>query len=587
MQLFARTREKARLRNLQGRVERALPQRPLGVPVPTGSRITHLQLSPDGRFLTVRVRATAANRAPTKYLDYLDPSGYSRVLDAREKAGEPRDRYRLGVMAVDPSVPPDSVAMRWFTLADAGAEATVPHGPYWSPDGSRAIVQFVGEHDKDLWITEVDLATLGVKVLARDHDDAWIGGPPVQSNNTGPTLLQWLPDGQLAFATERSGFSHLARIDKSGAVQPMTSGEWEVRGAELSRDGRQWLLTAGKDNASEDHLYTMPAGGGPLTRITINTGRNNGVLSPDGTRLALVRSDNTAFPDLFVRRMGAASTGAEVRVTQSGTDEWVRRKLARPQIVSITAPDGRPVYAALYRPAKPNAERAALIHVHGGGYRHFTHLGWSVYGWSGHVGLMHYFLEQGYTVLDFDYRGGAGYGRQYRTDIAYSMGTKDVDGAVAAAQWLVRNEGIDSTRIGMYGVSYGGFMTLMSMFRYPGVFAAGIARAPVTDWAHYSDGWTSRILGVPQSDTAAYRRSSPIFFAEGLRDHLLIEHGLVDDNVHFQDTARLVQRLLELEKEFDVMYYPTEPHVVETEVSRYDQSRRAAAYFQRWWLDKP
>ncbi|MBL8982786.1 MAG: S9 family peptidase [Gemmatimonadetes bacterium] len=271
-------------------------------------------------------------------------------------------------------------------------------------------------------------------------------------------------------------------------------------------------------------------------------------------------------------------------MTWSGTKEMMSRRLVTPQIVSITHPDGKPVFAALYKPARPNKERAALLHIHGGGYRQFAHLGWSVYGWSGHLGLLHYFLEQGYTVLDFDYRGSAGFGRDYRTDIAYSMGDKDVDGAVAAAKWLVKTQGIDSTRIGIYGVSYGGFMTLMSQFRYPGIFAAGVSRAPVTDWAHYSDGWTSRILGLPQVDSVAYRKSSPIYYAEGLKDHLLIEHGLVDDNVHFQDTARLVQRLLELEKEFEVMYYPMEPHVIETEIGRYDQSKRAAAFFARWLL---
>lgn len=585
--LFERTRERERLQVLRGQVSRSGSQRPQQIPVATGSRIDEIRQTPDGRFLTVRVRTSATNRPATKYLDYLDASGYSKVLDAREKAGEPRDRIRLGVLAFDPTVAADSVKVRWLTLADAGNEQTVPHGPYWSPDGTRAVVQFVGEHDKDLWLTEMDVASGRIIVLTHDHDDGWIGGPPIQSNNTGPALLEWLPDGQLVYGTERSGWSHLARVGATGTVEPLTSGDWEVRAAGLSRDHKQWLLQTSRDGAAEDHLYLMPAGGGALARLTTRGGRNSGVLSPDGTRLAILRSDNTAFPDLYVRTVLPQSTGAERRITESGTDEYLRRWLVKPEIVPIPHPDGKPVWAALYRPARPNAERAALIHVHGGGYRQFAHLGWSVYGWSGHVGLLHYFLEQGYTVLDFDYRGGAGFGKVYRTDIAGAMGTKDVDGAVAAARWLVRNAGIDSTRIGMYGVSYGGFMTLMSLFRYPGVFAAGIARAPVTDWAHYSDGWTSRILGVPQTDTAAYRRSSPIFFAEGLRDHLLIEHGLVDDNVHFQDTARLVQRLLELEKEFDVMYYPTEPHVVETETSRYDQARRAARFFDHHLRGRP
>jgi dipeptidyl aminopeptidase/acylaminoacyl peptidase len=138
---------------------------------------------------------------------------------------------------------------------------------------------------------------------------------------------------------------------------------------------------------------------------------------------------------------------------------------------------------------------------------------------------------------------------------------------------------VDPGRIGIYGVSYGGFLTLTSLFRYPGVFSAGVARAAVTDWAHYSDGWTSRILGVPHENPEAYRRSSPIYYAEGLEDALLITHGLVDDNVHFQDAARLMQRLIELEKDFEVMVYPVEPHTIQTEASRYDLFRREVAFF--------
>jgi len=289
--------------------------------------------------------------------------------------------------------------------------------------------------------------------------------------------------------------------------------------------------------------------------------------------------ETVQMPDLFV---GRARPSAEPhRITVSGTDAYYEHSLVRPEIVSFTHPDGGPLWGSLFKPVRSAAERPAVLHIHGGGYRQFAHRGWSVYGWALHLGLIHYLLQQGYTVLDFDYRGGAGFGRDYRTDIARSMGIKDTDGAVAAASYLVREHGIDSTRIGIYGVSYGGFLTLMAQFRYPGVFAAGIARAAVTDWAHYSDGWTSRVLGVPHEDPEAYRRSSPIYYADGLRDHLLITHGLVDDNVHFQDAARLVQRLIELGKDFEVMYYPGEPHTIQTEASRFDYVRRATAFFDR------
>jgi len=560
-----------------GRTRFDLPQ---SIPVPTGTRIDDIQLSPDGRFVTFRALTSDSRRPPTKYIDYVDQSGYATVHEARAKTGEPRDRARLGVVRFDPRATVDSTTIRWVTLAEARDQQTAPHGPYWSLEGDRGVVQFVGEDDKDLWIAELDPATATARVITADHETGWIGGPPIQSNYLGPALLEWLPGGRFVFASERSGWSHLYLVDRDGTIRALTEGNWEVRDATLSRDRSRWLIQASRNHPSDDQLYLMPALGGPMVQLTKDEGRQSGTFSPDGNRLAIVASTTTALPDLF---LSTATPGAErKRVTVSGSDNYLRHRLVAPEIVSFPHPDGKPVWAALYRPAHMNRERAAVIHVHGGGYRQFAHRGWSVYGWGLHVGFLHYLLEQGYPVLDFDYRGGAGFGRDYRTDVTGAMGGKDVDGAVAAARYLVKSVGADSTRIGIYGVSYGGFMTLMSQFRYPGIFAAGIARAPVTDWAHYSDEWTSRILGLPQRDTAAYRRSSPIYYAEGLRDHLLIEHGLVDDNVHFQDAARLVQRLIELGKDFEVMYYPSEPHTVQTEASRLDQSKRAIRFFDRY-----
>ena len=550
------------------------------IPLPPEAEVDQLRRSPDGRFLTFRARFPAAERPPTRYMDYLDASGYSRALDARSKVGEARDRFRLGVVTIDPAVPTDSVAVRWVELHEAGEQVTVPHGPFWNLEGTRAVAQFIGEDHQDLWYAEVDLETGSAKVLAHDHDGAWIGGPPVQANYLGPALMEWLHGDRLVFASERSGWSHLYRLDPDGTVTALTEGPWEVRDARLSRDRTKWLIQASREHPGEDHLYVLPAAGGDLVRITEGGGRHVGRWSPDGRRLAVLSDDATHMPDLFLRSDVPGDMGR--RVTVSGADAFYRVRLRTPEIVSFPHPDGDPLWAAVYRPDDAVPGGPALIHVHGGGYRQFAHRGWSVYGYGLHLGFLHYMVEQGYTVLDFDYRGSAGYGRGYRTDIARSMGVKDVDGAVSAAEYLVEELGVDPARIGMYGVSYGGFMTLMSQFRYPGVFKAGIARAAVTDWAHYSDGWTSRILGIPDVDAEAYRLSSPIYHAEGLEDRLLITHGLVDDNVHFQDAARLIQRLIELEKEFEVMVYPGEPHTVETEAGRYDLVRRSAAFFERW-----
>lgn len=583
LRLFDRLRDDAARREAEAARERLGPSHPpQAIPVAEGDRIESLKLSPDGRWLTFRVRTPAPESTATEYMDYVTESGYAEARRARPKVGEPRDRIRLGILPYDPSADPDSLEITWLRLAEAGDRPTIPHGPRWSLEGDRAVAVVISQDDKDQWIAELDMTTGQARVLAHDRDDAWLGGPPVQPNYFQPGLVEWLPGGRLVFASERTGWSHLYLIERDGATRPLTSGEWEVRGAALSPDKGTWLLQTSREHPAEDHLYLMPATGGELVRLTQAPGRHEATWSPDGARLAVVSSDNTHLPDLFVRD---ARADAEVRrVTESGTDAFYTHPLVAPEIVSFPHPDGKPVWAALYRPPRANPEHAAVMHVHGGGYRQFAHRGWSVYGYALHLGFIHYLLAQGYTVLDFDYRGSAGFGRDYRTDIYRSMGIKDVDGAAAAVGYLAREQGVDPGRVGIYGVSYGGFMTLMSLFRYPGTFAAGIARAAVSDWSDYNQTWTSRILNLPYEDPEAYRTSSPLYYAEGLQDPLLITHGLVDDNVHFQDAAQLVQRLIELEKDFQVMVYPKEPHTIQTEASRYDYVRRAAAFFQEHLL---
>jgi dipeptidyl aminopeptidase/acylaminoacyl peptidase len=574
--LHVRAREEAQER-VAAATQAARAGGPQAIPVAAGVQVDQLRMSPDGRWITFRARTPDPRRAETAFMDYVDASGYAEVGRARGKVGEPRDVFALGVVAVDPGVPTDSIEVRWIELPDSREQGTVPHGPLWSLEGTRAVLQFIGEGHEDVWIAEVDLESASVEVLVHDHDDAWIGGPPIQANYLQPALMEWLPGGGLVFASERTGWSHLYLLHADGSVEALTEGAWEVRDARLSPDRGTWLLQAGREHPAEDHLYLMPARGGAMERLTHRPGRHEGWWSPDGGRIAVLRSESVQLPDLYLR--DAHPGGEAVRVTVSGADAFYEHALVPPEIVTFRHPDGGPLWAALFRPETPNPEGAALLHIHGGGYRQFAHRGYSVYGWALHLGFINYMVSQGYTVLDFDYRGSAGFGRDYRTGIADAMGIEDTDGAVAAARWLAENADVDPRRIGIYGVSYGGFLTLTSLFRYPGVFAAGVARAAVTDWAHYSDGWTSRILGVPHENPEAYRVSSPIYHAEGLRDPLLLTHGLVDDNVHFQDAARLVQRLIELEKDFEVMYYPVEPHTVQTEASRYDLVRRQAAFF--------
>jgi dipeptidyl aminopeptidase/acylaminoacyl peptidase len=223
---------------------------------------------------------------------------------------------------------------------------------------------------------------------------------------------------------------------------------------------------------------------------------------------------------------------------------------------------------------------AAVIFVHGAGYLQNVHSWWSNYY---REFMFHNFLtDNGFTVLDIDYRASQGYGRDWRTAIYRYMGGKDLSDQVDGARYLVEQHGIDAGRIGIYGGSYGGFITLMAMFTSPGTFKSGAALRSVTDWAHYNHGYTANILNTPLEDSIAYRRSSPIFHAEGFQGNLVMLHGMIDTNVEFQDVVRLSQRLIELKKEnWELAVFPLEDHGFVEPCSWTDEYRRIWELFWR------
>jgi dipeptidyl aminopeptidase/acylaminoacyl peptidase len=302
-------------------------------------------------------------------------------------------------------------------------------------------------------------------------------------------------------------------------------------------------------------------------------------MAPDGVRYATVYSEANLPPELYLGRVGASATQ---RLTTSTTEEFRRHAWVTPPIVMIPGEDGTPVPARIYRPqqfgVEPNG--AAVIFVHGAGYLHNVHNWWSSY--AREYMFHHLLATKGYTVLDIDYRGSAGYGRDWRTAIYRWMGGKDLDDHVSGSKYLTAEHGIAPERIGIYGGSYGGFITLMALFNKSEYFGAGAALRSVTDWAHYNHGYTGRILNLPQNDTLSFRQSSPIFFAEGLNDPLLIAHGMVDTNVQFQDVVQLAQRLIELGKtDWEMAVYPVENHGFVRPSSWTDEYRRILELFDR------
>jgi len=557
-----------------------LPEQPQRIAIEEGSLAYNLGLSPDGRFITFQWIKDPRQEHRTSYMEFVNEDGQAAERMARPKVGEPLASYKMGIVRVDVSADPDSVEVTWV---DAGTEKDVViHGPYWNPQGTKAVVQILSMDHKDRWISLLDLETGQTAVIDYQHEETWIGGPLVEGR-WSPGFLQWLPDGEaFGFGSTASGWAMLYLGNVDGTVQQLTDGEWEVRRVQLSPDGKTWYLETSREHPGEEHLYHLPARGGVLERVTTGEGMVNAFYSPDGRRLALTYETQRSLPDLYVMEN---RPGADMRqVTKSGTDDFYRYDWAESEIITFADPAGLPTWAEVW--AKPDQHNnAAIIYVHGcGECGQGVTKGWRRVGTKLYA---NYLRQLGYLAANFDFRGSSGYGHANRTYAYRQMGVSDVNSILPFLDILSNDYGVAADRIGVYGGSYGGFFTLMALFRLPGKFAAGVALYPVTDWAHYNQGYTSRILNGSQlDDEEAYRVSSPIYYADGLRDALMIQHGLVDDNVQIQDSFRLAEVLIELGKDFDLVVYPVEDHGWDEVPTRIDSYKRMTRWFDRYLLEE-
>ena len=533
-------------------------------------RVASLSVAPDGRSLLLSTTTAPATALRTKVPAYVTESGYTEELTVRTKVGDAQPVGRVAFVA-----PPRGEA-RWLRLVPGDtvrppAYATVRG---WSASGRGALVVAASRDFKQRFLHRVDSAG-AVTTLDSLRDTAWVSGP---CNG----CAGWAAGGERAwFVSEADGYAHLYTVAATGGDRrQLTSGRWEVLDAELSPDERTFYLHTSEGSPFERHFYRMPAAGGARERVTRARGGHQVTVAPGGRTMADVYSASNRPPELYLL---PARRGAEpAQLTRSTTEAWRSREWIAPEIVMIPASDGVQVPARIYRPRDVGAESngAGVIFVHGAGYLHNVHHWWSSY--AREYMFNQYLASKGYTVLDIDYRGSAGYGRDWRTAIYRHMGGRDLQDHVDGSRYLQKEFGIAPERVGIYGGSYGGFITLMALFTEPAQFGAGAALRSVTDWAHYNHPYTSQILNTPEADTVAYRRSSPIYFAEGLEDPLLIAHGMVDVNVHFQDVVRLSQRLIELGKTgWELAVYPVEDHAFVRPSSWADEYRRIFELFER------
>ena len=554
-----------------------------------------LQISPDGRFVTYRLQTAAAPASkPTIIPDYMAESGYTTDINGRTKVGNTLSRSEAYVydkqkeavylIATD-SIP--GISDQPDYVKDYPNRKTAPRprsvqigGPYWNETGTAAVVDIRSQDNKDRWIMQLNPENGKLTLLDRQRDEAWIGGPGIGGAGFG-NVIGWINNDQLYFQSEATGYSHLYSYDlKSNTKKALTEGKYEVQNLVFSKSKQYFYLLTNEKHPGKQHWYRINSDGGKKEQITKMDGGYTVSLSPDEKNIAFLYSYITKPAELFIQENEAGKKPVQI-TNKAQSDEFKKYAWRDTKITTITARDGQQIYTRVYDPKPGTKNGAAVIFVHGAGYLQNVHYGWSSYFREQMFNNL--LADKGYTVIDIDYRASSGYGRDWRTGIYRFMGGKDLDDEVDAARWLTKIMGIDSGRIGMYGGSYGGFMTLMAMFTQPNIIKAGAALRPVTDWAHYNHGYTANILNEPINDSIAYAKSSPINFAAGLKNHLLICHGMVDVNVHFQDAVRLNQRLIELGKEnWEMAVYPVEDHGFVEPSSWADEYKRILKLFETY-----
>jgi dipeptidyl aminopeptidase/acylaminoacyl peptidase len=575
----------------------------LPVYVGEGKQINAAALSPDGRHLIVAVADEVKWRDESDIMpNYISASGNVEAKPVRrrvhEQKPEPETFYLVDIAksAKAELAIKDLPGFDEDVLAAVKAENAKALGKtyqsvkkardvvllsdwawdqsaiQWNGNGSQVAMMLRSWDNKDRWLVTVDLAKARFVPQHRLHDEAWVN---YEFNEFG-----WLnQQDTLYFLSENTGYSQLYLKPLNGKVKALTTGEFEVSTPVLTKDDSTIYYRANPKHPGIYNIFKVEVATGKSTALTNLTGNLSFSLAPDENNL-LVRYSHSLLPEeLYV--MPAQANAPLTRLTYTVSKELQQMALQAPKVIAVPSSHGKqPVYAKLYllKDYQQGEKRRAVIFNHGAGYLQNSDLGWSNY--FREFFFHNLLVQKGYVVLDMDYRASKGYGRDWRTAIYRQMGTPEIEDLQDGVKWLIANANVDEARIGTYGGSYGGFMTFMALFKQPELFKAGAALRPVGDWAYYNFGYTSNILNTPEVDPIAYRRSSPIYFTQGLKAQLLINAPMVDDNVFFQDSVRIVQRLIEQEiNTFETAIFPVEPHGFVQPSSWLDEYRRIEKLF--------
>lgn len=468
-------------------------------------------------------------------------------------AGEANAKVRLGVVSVlgGPT--------RWLDLGDAEYLARVD----WSHAG-EVLVQLQTRDQRRLELRAYDPATGAGRTLLVEESRTWVN----LSNDLRP-----LESGELVWTSERSGFRHVY-LWREGELLPLTRGDWQVD-AVVGVDAEGVTFTATRESAVERHAYRVPLAGGEPERLTRGAGLHDVVVSKDGLWLADTHDARAHAPSVVVRRRtGPARHGA---VRAHVVHESARVDLPRPELHAFPARDGTTLHCALYRPAGARGPRPLVVSLYGG-----PHVQYVQESWLQTVDLRaQYFAQRGFAVLKVDNRGSARRGTAFEGAIHRRMGTVEVEDQVDAVRFACAIGAGDPGRVGVYGWSYGGYMTLLCLARAPEVFKVGVSGAPVTEWEGYDTHYTERYMETPAANPDGYRESSVLTHAAQIEGKLLLVHGMIDENVHFRHSTRLLDVLVKANKSPDLLFFPDERHMPRGEKDRVSLEAKIVDYFEK------
>ncbi len=477
-------------------------------------------------------------------------------------AGQPNAVVRLAVISREGGDP------RWLDL-DLGEETYLARG-FWWLDGSPGAVLLNRPQNRAV-VLRFDPATGERAVVLDETIQPWI--------NLIPRPLVQLESGGFLWASERSGFRHLYLFDASGSlVHPLTEGAWTVDAiASVDEPGRQVYFTGNREHPAETQLYAVSLDGGPIRRVTPEPGTHDVTLDHAARAFVDVHSALDTPPHVSLRSLADASVLHAVEIPAD--ERLAAFALQPPELVSLRNRHGDVLHGLLYRPAAAfgPGPYPTVVHVYGG-----PHVQQVVNSWRPTATLnLQYLRAQGYLVFRLDNRGSARRGLAFEAPIRHHMGTVEVDDQVDGVRWLVEQGLADPDRVGVFGWSYGGYMALNCLAKAPDIFKVAVAGAPVTAWDGYDTAYTERYMGTPQSNPEGYSGSAVMPHVGNMRGKLLLVHGLLDENVHFRHTARLMNALIRARIPYDTLFFPDERHMPRHREDRVYLEERIAGYFQR------